>query len=67
MNPKWNPIVLMVLGAVLVIFAYVTSAWYSAAFSIIVLSVGGLTLASGVVLAYLHFFRDDATRAPRRY
>lgn len=72
MNAKWNPIVLMSVGGGLVLFAYVTTlvvdmhgmqTW--AALS--VMGFGMLTLASGVVLAYLHFFREGAAPAGSRF
>lgn len=71
MNPRWNPIILMVLGSVLTIFAYLTSLVYvqtgfEATLSIIMTTFGMLTVASGVVLAYLHFFREDSSRPGRR-
>lgn len=63
MNARWNPIVLMSVGGGLVLFAYVTTLFVEmdgvqtwAALSVI--GFGMLTLASGVVLAYLHFFRE---------
>ena len=72
MNAKWNPIVLMSVGGGLVLFAYVTTllvdlhgiqTW--AALSVI--GFGMLTLASGVVLAYLHFFREGTAPASSRF
>ena len=72
MNAKWNPIVLMSVGGGLVLFAYVTTlvvemdgvqTW--AALSVI--AFGMLTLASGVVLAYLHFFREGTGPAVSRF
>lgn len=71
MNPKWNPITLMVLGSVLTVFSYFTSLLYAStgyqvALGIIMTTFGMLTLASGVVLAYLHFFRDAPDARFRR-
>lgn len=71
MNPKWNPIVLMILGTVLTTFSYLTSLIYvetgfQATMGIIMTTFGMLTVASGVVLAYLHFFRDSPDPRLRR-
>lgn len=71
MNAKWNPIVLMSVGGGLVVFAYVTTLLVDLSgvqtwSALSVMGFGMLTLASGVVLAYLHFFREEPARLPRR-
>lgn len=58
MDPKWNPLALMALGAALTIFSYVTSNYYPVLAVVMGMTVGGLVLASGVVLAYIQTFRD---------
>ena len=65
MDPRWNPITLMVLGAALMVFTYTMSFFFegtvfSQVMSVIVLALGALTMASGVVLAYLQMFRDQS-------
>lgn len=57
MDPKWNPIALMVLGTGLTLVAFFSSASYPLTAVIIGLVVGALTLASGVVLAYIQTIR----------
>lgn len=64
MNPKWNPITLMVLGTLLTVFSYITALMFvengfQATMGVILTSFGMLTVVSGIVLAYLHFFRDE--------
>lgn len=58
MDPKWNPAALMGLGAALTIFSYVTSDRYPVMAVVMGMGVGGLVLASGVVLAFIQTFRD---------
>lgn len=58
MDPKWNPAALMGLGAALTIFSYVTSNAYPVLAVITGMTIGGLVLASGVVLAFIQTFRD---------
>lgn len=70
MNPRWNPITLMVLGTLLTVFSYLTSLIYvqtgfQATLGVVMTAFGMLTVASGVVLAYLHFFREDPARFRR--
>jgi hypothetical protein len=71
MNPKWNPIVLMVLGTALMVFASLSAYFvavdiFAQVVSLIVLAFGALTMASGVVLAYLAMYRDPVPRLGRR-
>ena len=58
MDPKWNPAALMALGAGLTVFSYVTSNWYGLLAVTMGMTIGGLVLASGVVLAFIQTFRD---------
>lgn len=58
MDPKWNPAALMGLGAALTVFSYVTSGMYPVLAVIMGMAIGGLVLASGVVLAFIQTFRD---------
>lgn len=58
MDPKWNPAALMALGTALTVFAYLTSEFYPILPAILAMSIGGLVLASGVVLAFIQTFRD---------
>lgn len=58
MDPKWNPAALMGLGTALTVFSYVTSGSYPALAVIMGMTIGGLVLASGVVLAFIQTFRD---------
>ena len=58
MDPKWNPAALMALGTALTVFSYVTSAAYPILAVITGMTIGGLVLASGVVLAFIQTFRD---------
>lgn len=58
MDPKWNPAALMGLGAALTVFSYVTSNAYPALAVTLGMTIGGLVLASGVVLAFIQTFRD---------
>lgn len=71
MNPRWNAVILMVLGTVLTTFSYLTSLVYvqtgfQATLGIIMTAFGMLTVASGVVLAYLHFYREPPDARFRR-
>lgn len=65
MDPKWNPMILMLMGTLLMVFAAIAvySGWARELFgqvvSMIVLALGALTMASGVVLAYMQMFRRD--------
>lgn len=70
MDPKWHPTILMVLGATLLVFTYVTSLFFventlQASIAFTVMTVAVLTLASGVTLAFIHTFRKDPMRFRR--
>jgi hypothetical protein len=72
MNPRWNPVTIMILGTLLTVFAYVTSLFFvSSAFEVtlalMLTAFGILTLASGVVLSYLQFYRDEPRGPGRRF
>lgn len=58
MDPKWNPAALMLLGTALTVFSYLTSNGYPLIAVITGMTIGGLVLASGVVLAFIQTFRD---------
>lgn len=58
MDPKWNPAALMALGTALTVFSYLTSNNYPVIPVVVGMIVGGLVLASGVVLAFIQTFRD---------
>ena len=63
MDPRYNPITVMVLGTVLAVMAYVTSltlvdTTFEATVALLMTAFGLLTLASGIVLAYWQFLRD---------
>lgn len=63
LNPRYNPILLMALGSGLLILTYVTSLIYvdsaaKLALAYTVMAIGILTLASGIVLAFIQTFRE---------
>lgn len=63
MNPRYNPILLMGLGSGLLILTYITSLFYAnsaskLALSYVLMIIGVLTLASGIVLAFIQTFRE---------
>lgn len=62
MDPKWHPLALMVLGAGLVTLTYVTSASYPPLAVTLGMTLGGLTLASGITLAFFQTFRREYPR-----
>lgn len=72
MNPRWNPITIMLVGTLLTVFAYLTSLFFvSSNFEVILALLltgfGILALASGIVLAYLQFYRDQPRAPGRRF
>lgn len=72
MNPRWNPITIMILGTVLTVFSYLTSlffvsAGFEVAMAVGLAAFGLLVLASGIVLAYLQFYRDQPRVPGRRF
>jgi hypothetical protein len=56
--------ILMVLGAVITLTAYFTSTWYPLVAVVAGLTIGGLTLAAGITLAYIHTFRRPREAVP---
>ena len=66
MDPRWHPTSLMVLGAVITLTAYFTSGWYPLVAVVAGMIIGGLTLASGITLAYINTFRRPRDAIPQQ-
>lgn len=64
MDPRWHPAILMGIGAALTLVAYFTSNHYPIVAVAVGMTIGGLTLAAGVTLAYIQTFRRPRDATP---
>jgi uncharacterized integral membrane protein len=56
----------MVLGAAITLVAYFTSVHYPLLAVVTGMVIGGLTLAAGITLAYIHTFRRPRETGPQQ-